>query len=140
MCRFPFVCVSIGLTVGRVPTVGVVYNPIMNEVFFFFRIFKACTLYFLFVSHSLSCYYIISINQDTDWQLYEFFSLPASCPVGSSMSSFLCQRPVPLQLYKFFFIVINMRKVFTKDKWACCVVDIFSMFSSSLQLEGKGPF
>ncbi|GFQ00021.1 inositol monophosphatase 1 [Phtheirospermum japonicum] len=29
---FPFVCVSIGLTVGRVPTVGVVYNPIMDEV------------------------------------------------------------------------------------------------------------
>ncbi|EPS58689.1 hypothetical protein M569_16124, partial [Genlisea aurea] len=32
-CRFPFVCVSIGLTVGRVPTVGVVYNPIMDELF-----------------------------------------------------------------------------------------------------------
>jgi hypothetical protein len=31
-CRFPFVCVSIGLTIGKVPTVGVVYNPIMNEV------------------------------------------------------------------------------------------------------------
>lgn len=30
--RFPFVCVSIGLTIGRVPTVGVVYNPIMDEV------------------------------------------------------------------------------------------------------------
>lgn len=33
-----------------------------------------------------------------------------------------------------------MRKVFTKDKWACCVVDIFSMFSSSLQLGEKVPF
>jgi hypothetical protein len=30
--RFPFVCVSIGLTIGKIPTVGVVYNPIMNEV------------------------------------------------------------------------------------------------------------
>ncbi|KAE8728699.1 Inositol monophosphatase [Hibiscus syriacus] len=30
---FPFVCISIGLTVGKVPTVGVVYNPIMNELF-----------------------------------------------------------------------------------------------------------
>eukprot|EP00249_Psilotum_nudum_P016242 c25741_g2_i1 orf=384-1205(-) len=31
--RFPFVCVSIGLTIEKVPTVGVVYNPIMNELF-----------------------------------------------------------------------------------------------------------
>ncbi|KAK4386744.1 Inositol monophosphatase 1 [Sesamum angolense] len=31
--RFPFVCVSIGLTIGRIPTVGVVYNPIMDELF-----------------------------------------------------------------------------------------------------------
>ncbi|XP_052203237.1 inositol-phosphate phosphatase-like [Diospyros lotus] len=30
---FPFVCVSIGLTIGKVPRVGVVYNPIMNELF-----------------------------------------------------------------------------------------------------------
>ncbi|KAL0398866.1 UNVERIFIED_CONTAM: putative MO25-like protein [Sesamum radiatum] len=30
---FPFVCVSIGLTIERVPTVGVVYNPIMDELF-----------------------------------------------------------------------------------------------------------
>ncbi|XP_075503020.1 inositol-phosphate phosphatase-like isoform X2 [Primulina tabacum] len=30
---FPFVCVSIGLTIGRIPTVGVVYNPIMDELF-----------------------------------------------------------------------------------------------------------
>ncbi|KAI9123758.1 hypothetical protein K1719_005058 [Acacia pycnantha] len=30
---FPFVCVSIGLTIQKVPTVGVVYNPIMNELF-----------------------------------------------------------------------------------------------------------
>ncbi|CAH9081657.1 unnamed protein product [Cuscuta epithymum] len=30
---FPFVCVSIGLTIGKKPTVGVVYNPIMNELF-----------------------------------------------------------------------------------------------------------
>ncbi|KAF7803839.1 Inositol monophosphatase 3 [Senna tora] len=30
---FPFVCVSIGLTIGKVPTVGVVYNPILNELF-----------------------------------------------------------------------------------------------------------
>ncbi|KAH8485952.1 hypothetical protein H0E87_027405, partial [Populus deltoides] len=28
---FPFVCISIGLTIGKVPTVGVVYNPIMDE-------------------------------------------------------------------------------------------------------------
>ncbi|KAG6771028.1 hypothetical protein POTOM_022371 [Populus tomentosa] len=31
---FPFVCISIGLTIGKVPTVGVVYNPIMDEVRF----------------------------------------------------------------------------------------------------------
>ncbi|XP_059663373.1 inositol-phosphate phosphatase-like isoform X1 [Cornus florida] len=30
---FPFVCVSVGLTIGKVPTVGVVYNPIMDELF-----------------------------------------------------------------------------------------------------------
>ncbi|XP_038710624.1 inositol monophosphatase 3-like [Tripterygium wilfordii] len=30
---FPFVCVSIGLTIKKVPTVGVVYNPIMDELF-----------------------------------------------------------------------------------------------------------
>lgn len=30
---FPFVCVSIGLTIERIPTVGVVYNPIMDEFF-----------------------------------------------------------------------------------------------------------
>ncbi|CAM6124552.1 unnamed protein product [Calypogeia fissa] len=30
---FPFVCVSIGLTIGRVPVVGVVYNPILDELF-----------------------------------------------------------------------------------------------------------
>ncbi|WCJ28154.1 Inositol monophosphatase family protein [Euphorbia peplus] len=30
---FPFVCVSIGLTIGKVPTVGVVYNPILEELF-----------------------------------------------------------------------------------------------------------
>lgn len=31
--RFPFVCVSIGLTIGKIPTVGVVYNPILDELF-----------------------------------------------------------------------------------------------------------
>ncbi|XP_057420177.1 inositol-phosphate phosphatase-like [Lotus japonicus] len=30
---YPFVCVSIGLTIGKIPTIGVVYNPIMNELF-----------------------------------------------------------------------------------------------------------
>ncbi|PIA38370.1 hypothetical protein AQUCO_02800217v1 [Aquilegia coerulea] len=30
---FPFVCVSIGLTINKVPTVGVVYNPILDELF-----------------------------------------------------------------------------------------------------------
>ncbi|XP_023522063.1 inositol monophosphatase 1-like isoform X1 [Cucurbita pepo subsp. pepo] len=30
---FPFVCVSIGLTIGKVPTVGVVFNPIIDELF-----------------------------------------------------------------------------------------------------------
>ncbi|KAJ7967801.1 Inositol-1-monophosphatase [Quillaja saponaria] len=30
---FPFVCVSIGLTIGKIATVGVVYNPIINELF-----------------------------------------------------------------------------------------------------------
>ena len=28
-------CISIGLTIGKVPTVGVVYNPIMEEVRFY---------------------------------------------------------------------------------------------------------
>ncbi|KAG0497143.1 hypothetical protein HPP92_001834 [Vanilla planifolia] len=30
---FPFVCVSIGLTIDKVPIVGVVYNPIIGELF-----------------------------------------------------------------------------------------------------------
>ncbi|CAA0836524.1 Inositol-phosphate phosphatase [Striga hermonthica] len=30
---YPFVCVSIGLTIERVPIVGVVYNPIMDELY-----------------------------------------------------------------------------------------------------------
>ncbi|MED6219492.1 vacuolar transporter chaperone [Stylosanthes scabra] len=30
---FPFVCVSIGLTIGKIPTVGVVYNSIIDELF-----------------------------------------------------------------------------------------------------------
>ncbi|GIM11775.1 hypothetical protein Vretimale_15249, partial [Volvox reticuliferus] len=30
---FPFVCTSIGLTVGRVVVVGVVYNPVLEELF-----------------------------------------------------------------------------------------------------------
>ncbi|XP_047947922.1 inositol monophosphatase 3-like [Salvia hispanica] len=30
---YPFVCVSIGLTIGKIATVGVVYNPIMDELF-----------------------------------------------------------------------------------------------------------
>ncbi|KAK8942387.1 Inositol monophosphatase 3 [Platanthera zijinensis] len=30
---FPFICVSIGLTIEKVPTVGVVYNPIIGELF-----------------------------------------------------------------------------------------------------------
>ncbi|CAI9760239.1 unnamed protein product [Fraxinus pennsylvanica] len=30
---FPFVCVSIGLTIRRIPTIGVIYNPIMDELF-----------------------------------------------------------------------------------------------------------
>lgn len=30
---FPFVCISIGLTIGKIPIVGVVYNPIMDELF-----------------------------------------------------------------------------------------------------------
>jgi len=31
--KFPFVCVSIGLVINKVPVVGVVYNPIMGELF-----------------------------------------------------------------------------------------------------------
>lgn len=31
--RFPFCCVSIGLAINQVVVVGVVYNPIMNELF-----------------------------------------------------------------------------------------------------------
>ena len=32
--RFPFVCVSIGIVIEMIPTIGVVYNPILNEVKF----------------------------------------------------------------------------------------------------------
>lgn len=31
--KFPFVCVSIALVINKTPVVGVVYNPIMNELF-----------------------------------------------------------------------------------------------------------
>ncbi|KAH7290868.1 hypothetical protein KP509_30G067000 [Ceratopteris richardii] len=31
--RYPFVCISIGLTIKKVPVVGVIYNPILNELF-----------------------------------------------------------------------------------------------------------
>ena len=30
---FPFVCVSIGLVVGREPVLGVIYNPVLGEMF-----------------------------------------------------------------------------------------------------------
>ncbi|XP_057871247.1 inositol monophosphatase 3 isoform X2 [Cryptomeria japonica] len=30
---FPFVCVSIGLTIEKIPTIGVVYNPMLGELF-----------------------------------------------------------------------------------------------------------
>ncbi|KAI9220046.1 hypothetical protein BC828DRAFT_384436 [Blastocladiella britannica] len=30
---FPYVCISMGLVVGRVPTAGVVYNPILNDMY-----------------------------------------------------------------------------------------------------------
>ncbi|XP_042390355.1 inositol-phosphate phosphatase-like [Zingiber officinale] len=30
---FPFVCISIGLTIEKIPVLGVVYNPIMGELF-----------------------------------------------------------------------------------------------------------
>lgn len=30
--KYPFVCVSIGLVINKVPAVGVVYNPIIDEV------------------------------------------------------------------------------------------------------------
>lgn len=33
MHRFPFSCVSIGLTVGKQPVVGVVFNPILGEMY-----------------------------------------------------------------------------------------------------------
>ena len=33
MHRFPFVCVSIGLAVEGRPVLGVVYNPILHELF-----------------------------------------------------------------------------------------------------------
>lgn len=41
--RFPFVCISIGLTIGKVPTVGVVFNPIMNEVITFTILVLGCS-------------------------------------------------------------------------------------------------
>jgi inositol-phosphate phosphatase/L-galactose 1-phosphate phosphatase len=31
--RFPFTCVSIGFAINKVPVVGVVFNPIINELF-----------------------------------------------------------------------------------------------------------
>lgn len=33
MHRFPFSCVSIGLTIAKQPVVGVVFNPILNEMY-----------------------------------------------------------------------------------------------------------
>ncbi|KMZ61002.1 Inositol-phosphate phosphatase [Zostera marina] len=30
---FPYVCVSIGLTINKIPTIGVVYNPILDELY-----------------------------------------------------------------------------------------------------------
>ncbi|RRT69877.1 hypothetical protein B296_00028229 [Ensete ventricosum] len=39
---FPFVCVSIGLAIGKVPTVGVVYNPIVGEVSVYWSSWTRC--------------------------------------------------------------------------------------------------
>lgn len=33
--RFPFVAISIGLTINQEPVVGVIYNPILNQVMFY---------------------------------------------------------------------------------------------------------
>lgn len=33
MHRFPFSCVSVGLTIGKQPVVGVVYNPVLDELY-----------------------------------------------------------------------------------------------------------
>lgn len=33
LSRMPFFCVSIGLCVGKVPVLGVVYNPMSDELF-----------------------------------------------------------------------------------------------------------
>ena len=33
VCKFPYVACCIGLMVNKIPVVGVVYNPIMDEMF-----------------------------------------------------------------------------------------------------------
>lgn len=33
MHRYPFSCVSVGLTIGKEPVVGVVLNPILGETY-----------------------------------------------------------------------------------------------------------
>lgn len=33
MFRFPFVCISVGLYVNKMPNIGIVYNPITDDLF-----------------------------------------------------------------------------------------------------------
>lgn len=53
--RFPFVCISIGLTIDKVPTVGVVYNPIIEEVMQQI----SCTSYQLGLISSMRAFFFI---------------------------------------------------------------------------------
>ncbi|GMP75767.1 hypothetical protein CsSME_00032738 [Camellia sinensis var. sinensis] len=60
---FPFVCVSIGLTIGKVPTVGVVYNPIMDEVRSLnFRTFFCSYIYiYIYIGTPTICYLMVNL-------------------------------------------------------------------------------
>ncbi|KAH9749836.1 Inositol-phosphate phosphatase [Citrus sinensis] len=50
---FPFVCISIGLTIGKIPIVGVVYNPIMDEVRILCSLATCCEQIMCFASSQL---------------------------------------------------------------------------------------
>jgi hypothetical protein len=60
--RFPFVAISIGLTINQEPVVGVIYNPILNQVrnyCYFYRDYALLTLFSFFTYLIL----IIQVNK-----------------------------------------------------------------------------
>ena len=60
-------CVSIGLTIGKVPVVGVVYNPIMDEVKDFFPPHGCIVAISLQVSLVVTCYTTINSFPKMMW-------------------------------------------------------------------------